>query len=122
MKLHMTPTSANLFTSHGPGYVDVKNQRYEKSLVVLPDEIIADWSPASFDALAPTDFAAVLATKPEVVLLGTGPKLRFPGPEIVRPLIEARVGYEVMDVAAVCRTYNILVSEGRRVAAAVVIS
>ncbi|HKO89274.1 MAG TPA: Mth938-like domain-containing protein [Burkholderiales bacterium] len=122
MKLHMTPTSANLFTSHGNGYVEVKNQRYEKSLIVLPDEVIADWAPASFEALAANDFAPLLATKPELVLVGTGAKLRFPKPELLRPLIEARVGYEIMDVPALCRTYNVLVAEGRRVAAAVLIA
>jgi uncharacterized protein len=122
MKLHMTPTSANLFTRHGEGYVDVKNQRYEKSVVVFPDQILADWAPQSFEALAPEHFTPVLGQKPEIVLIGTGKKLRFPRPEVVRPLIDAGVGYEVMDVPALCRTYNVLVAEGRHVAAAVLMS
>lgn len=122
MKLHMTPTAANLFTSHGEGYVTVLNNRYERSLIVFPDEVIADWPPGDFDALRAEHLQAIIERKPEIVLLGTGTKLRFPRPEIMRPLIEAGVGYEVMDATAAFRTYNILVGEGRRVAAAVILN
>ena len=119
MKLHFTPTAANLFVSHGEGYVTVLQNRYERSLVVFPDEIIADWPPAEFEALEAAHMQPIVERKPEIVIIGTGKKQRFPRPEIMRPLIEAGVGYEVMDSGAAYRTYNILVGEGRRVAAAV---
>jgi uncharacterized protein len=121
MKLHLTPTAANLFTSHGEGYVNVLQNRFERSLVVFPDEILGDWPPADFDALSAEHLEPIVERKPEIVLIGTGAKQRFPRPEVMRPLIEAGVGYEIMDSGAVFRTYNILVGEGRRVAAAVLL-
>ena len=75
--------------------------------------------PAGFDALVAEDFAAIAALAPEVALLGTGSALRFPHPRLTRALVDARIGLEVMDTAAACRTFNILAAEGRRVAAAV---
>ncbi|HKY01015.1 MAG TPA: Mth938-like domain-containing protein [Burkholderiales bacterium] len=120
MKLHIAQTAANLVTSYGEGYVTVLQNRYEKSLIVLPDEVIADWPPENFEALKPEHLAVLVARNPEIVLLGTGNKLRFPRPEVMRPLIETGRGYEVMDLPAACRTYNILVAEGRRVAAALI--
>jgi uncharacterized protein len=63
----------------------------------------------------------VLMRAPEIVLLGTGPRLRFPSPAVYASLLKARIGVEVMDTAAACRTYNILAAEGRRVAAALML-
>ena len=119
MKLHIAQTASNLVTSYGEGYVTVLRDRYEQSVVVFPDSVIPDWAPQSFENLRAEDFAPVLAGNPEIVLLGTGEKQRFPRPEVLRPLIESGRGFEVMDTAAACRTYNILVAEGRRVAAAI---
>jgi uncharacterized protein len=76
------------------------------------------WTAASFDSLSDSDFAALLNLSPELVLLGTGTRQRFPHPRLTRALTEARIGIEVMNTAAACRTYNILMSEGRRVVAA----
>ena len=80
-----------------------------------------DWAPARFDALALEHFALLAALEVEVVLLGTGARQRFPAPGLTEPLRAARVGLEVMDVAAACRTYNILLAEERRVAAALLL-
>ena len=73
------------------------------------------------EPLASTHLNAALALQPEVVLLGTGARLHFPPAEVLRPLIEAGIGYEIMDTSAACRTYDILMAEGRRVLAALVI-
>lgn len=122
MKLHLAGASGlNSFNGYGAGFVIVNGTRYERSVVVLPDRIIPDWPPASFDALAPADFAPLAALPLEIVLLGTGTSIRFPRPEVVRPLIEAHIGVEVMDAPAACRTYNILVGEARKVAAALIL-
>ena len=119
MKLHLSDVSGiNLFTGYGEGYVMVNRLRHERSLVVLRDRLVTDWPPAGFDELEAGDFARLAELKPEVVLLGTGARLRFPRTELTRALIEARIGLEVMDVQAACRTYNILAAEERRVAAA----
>jgi uncharacterized protein len=122
VKLHLAgPSALNTFTGYGPGYVLVNQQRYEKSLVVLPGQPVQDWPPVRFEELAPEYFELVLALSPEIVLLGTGATLRFPRPEVTRPLIEAGIGVEVMDIQAACRTYNILVAEERKVAAALLL-
>jgi uncharacterized protein len=122
LKLHReTPTALNTFTGYGRGYVRVNDRRIEKSVVVLPERIIADWPATSFEALAPEHLAALAGLGCEIVLLGTGARQRFPRPEIMRPLVQSGVGVEVMDVEAACRTYNILVAEERKVAAALLL-
>ena len=122
MKLHREAVTAlNVFTGYGRGYVKVNDRRIEKSVVVLPERIIADWPATSFEALAPEHLAALAGLGLEIVLLGTGPQLRFPSAEITRPLVRSGVGVEVMDVEAACRTYNILVAEERKVAAALLL-
>ena len=123
LKLHLSNISGvNLFTGYGEGYVMVNRQRHEQSLVVLRDRLVTDWQPAGFDALDAGDFARLAELQPEIVLLGTGGRLRFPRPELTRALIEARIGLEVMDIRAACRTYNILAAEERKVAAALLFS
>lgn len=122
MKLHLDAASAlYTFTGYGNGYVMVNSQRFEKSVVVLPDRIVPDWAATTFEALAPEHFAALADLGCEIVLLGTGNQLRFPRAEIMRPILQSRVGLEVMDVQAACRTYNILLAEGRKVAAALLL-
>lgn len=122
MKLHReSATSLNTFTGYGEGYVKVNNQRFEKSVVVLPERIVLDWPATSFDALTADHLALLVGLGREIVLLGTGARLRFPHPEILKPLIQAGIGVEVMDVQAACRTYNILMAEERRIAAALLL-
>ena len=119
MKLHLNNISGiNAFTGYGEGYVMVNRQRYERNLVVLRDRLVTDWQPAGFDDLEAGHFALLAELQPEIVLLGTGARLRFPQPELTRALYEARIGLEVMDLQAACRTYNILAAEERKVAAA----
>jgi uncharacterized protein len=122
VKLHAASAgSLNIFTAYGDDYVAVNGVRHEKSLLVLPEQVL-DWEAASFDALTPGDFATLAAMDLEVVLLGTGPRLRFPHPSVTRALTDARIGLEVMDLKAACRTYNVLVAEHRKVAAALLFS
>jgi uncharacterized protein len=122
LKLHLsTNTGQNLFTGYGAGYVLVNQVRYEHDLIVTPDRIIENWGAGDFDQLTPEDFRFMLSLHPELVLFGSGPTLRFPHPRLTRALIEARIGIEVMDTSAACRTYNILMAEGRRVVAALLI-
>ncbi len=121
MKFHLSRATGNVVTGTGPGWVRVGTIEYRENLVLTPTETRAGWASGGFDALVEEDFAALLATEPEVVLLGTGSTLRFPHPRLTRPLAAARVGIEVMDTAAACRTYNILAAEGRRVTAALLV-
>lgn len=118
MKLHASArTHLNTFTGYGEGYVMLNGARHESSLVVLPERIIA-WQVASFAALAEEHFAQLADLGLEVVLLGTGSRLRFPHPRLTGALVRARIGLEVMDLRAACRTFNILAAEERKVAAA----
>lgn len=122
MKLHLeNPASRNLITGHGAGYVAINHRRHETSLIVLPERLVEAWGVAGFDALVEEDFATIRNLAPEIVLFGTGSRQRFPSPQLLRPLIEARIGCEVMDLPAACRTFNILMAEGRLVAAALLI-
>jgi uncharacterized protein len=119
LKLHLeSPNASNTFTGYGEGYVAVNGRRIDKSVVVLPDRIVEDWPPQAFDALAAEHFELLAGLGREIILLGTGTRLRFPPAQVLRPLIQVGLGVEVMDIRAACRTYNILMAEGRKVAAA----
>jgi uncharacterized protein len=121
VKLQATALSrVHAFTGYGDGYVVVNGERHARSIVVLADRILP-WPVADFEALAASHFAELLALKPEVLLLGTGARLRFPHPSITAAIPAAGIGLEVMDTQAACRTYNILVAEERVVAAALVL-
>lgn len=123
MKLQATQAEGqNIFTAYGEGYVSVNSVRYTNNLLVLPDRLITDWTTATFDKLDVTDLELLVALETEIVILGTGNRLRFPRPELLRPFIQAQKGLEVMDVQAACRTYNVLISEGRQVAAGLIFS
>jgi uncharacterized protein len=119
LKLHAQATShANTVTGYGADYIEINRVRHAGSLILSSDTPAAAWSAAGFDALQAADFAPILALQPEVVLVGTGAALRFPAPALIAPLVRAGVGFEVMDTPAACRTFNILVAEGRRVVGA----
>jgi uncharacterized protein len=118
LKLHADPLSSlNTVTAYGPGFIEINGVRHESAVRLAPDSPPSVWNVSRFDALRADDLEALLAEQPEVVLLGTGPRQRFPHPRLAAPLAAARVGFEVMDTQAACRTYNILVAEGRRVLA-----
>ena len=120
MKLHLdNPGETRVFTAHGPDHVMVNGERYDRSIVVLAEEVRADWTVANFDDLCAAHFDYFLALKPDVLLLGTGVRQRFPHPRLYSALTNAGIGVECMDTPAACRTYNILVAEYRRVVAAI---
>lgn len=122
MKLHLTQSEGNqLITAYETGQVSINHQRYAHSVIVLPTEVIKDWRVANFDALSAQDFDLIAAKNPEVVLLGTGAKHRFIHPKLTVALTEKGIPVECMTTDAACRTYNILMSEGRSVAAALIL-
>ena len=118
MKLHASvPGAANVINAYGEGHVMVNGRRYENSLIVTAEQVVP-WSATSFASLSESDFVSLGEMKLEIVLLGTGRKQRFPHPRLTAALARAGIGVEVMDFQAACRTYNILVAEERKVAAA----
>ena len=108
----------NIFTAYGEGYVEIKAQRFSTNLILLPEQLITGWTAHRFAELTMQDMQALAALEAEIILLGTGQQLRFPPPELMQPFMQIRKGLEVMDLSAACRTYNILLDEGRKVAAA----
>ncbi len=108
-----------IFTAHGAGYVMVSGERFEHAIVVTPEQVLTDWRPQDFAALNEVHFKYFLRLQPEILLLGTGSQQHFPHPSLYRQLIAARISLECMDTPAACRTYNILVSEDRKVVAAI---
>ncbi len=108
-------------TAYAEGYVVVNGERHTRSLIVLPERLLPDWGVERFADLAARHLQTVLALQPQIVLLGTGRRQRFPAPSLYADLVRAGIGLEVMDTGAACRTYNILMAEGRRVAAALIV-
>jgi uncharacterized protein len=111
-------TATYRILSYAQGQIAVNEQVLTRSLVIMPEFLLNDWPPQSFEALTAEHFTIIAALHPEIVLLGTGTGLRFPSPAVLAPLYDAGIGVEVMDTGAACRTYNILMAEGRVVAAA----
>lgn len=112
----------NVITRHDSGEVWVGTQPHHGSLLVPWMGSVLPWRPPYADALKPEDFEAVLALRPELVIFGSGARIRFIKPALLRCLIDQRIGVETMDTAAACRTYNVLAAEGRSVVAALLSS
>ena len=116
-----TLDGVNAITRQEPGRLWVGRTAYTHSVLVPWVGAVQAWDTAGFEDLAATHFERIAALKPEVVIFGSGARLRFPPPALLRALIEQRVGIETMDTAAACRTYNVLASEGRSVVAALLV-
>jgi uncharacterized protein len=122
MKLHNTQTQQyQTVTGYDQGSVEINAISYQHSLLVLPELAPAAWSVTDFAALNASHFEAIAAHRPDVVILGTGAKQRFVHPKLTACLTDQRIGVECMDSQAACRTYNILMTEGRKVALALII-
>ena len=120
MKLNLEQNpNLKLVTGYAADHLMINKVRHDGNLI-LTGESVSAWAPAGFEGLAADDFAILRDLAPEVVILGTGSRQRFPPPQVLRPLIDARIGFEIMDLPAACRTYNILATEGRAVAAALI--
>jgi len=102
----------------GPESSRLRQEILTRSAIVTPTHLLRDWSPQAFEELQATHMDILVELAPEIVLLGTGDVLQWPDSSVVAPLAAAGIGFEVMNTAAACRTYNILMGDGRRVAAA----
>jgi uncharacterized protein len=116
-----TAGHVNLVRSYAPGRVRVRNREFTASVIVSAELIVEDWAPRSVDALRTGHLDALTHGSPEVVILGTGERQVFPEPAILSTLMDFGIGCEVMDNGAACRTYNVLLSEQRRVTLALLI-
>ena len=122
MKLHLTNSDGNyLITGYDQGWVEINRQRYNHNLVLLPNQIIENWDALSFDKIKAEHFEDIATLNPEVVLLGTGKTHQFLHPKVSTLFSQKGISLEFMTTAAACRTYNILMSEGRNVAVALIL-
>lgn len=125
MKLQPDRLDVQSILGYGPGWVGLGHngvaEKIEHSIVIGSRGEKFDWNCARFDDLTAEHFALLAATRPELVIFGSGTRLRFPPPAFLRALMDQRIGIETMDTLAACRTYNILAGEGRQVIAALLI-
>lgn len=122
MKLHITATQQyQTVTAYDDAGIEINARRFAHSLVVMPEIAPVAWPVDQFEALATEHFMQIEALQPDVVILGTGRRQRFAHPKLTAALTGRRIGVECMDNQAACRTYNILMSEGRKVALALII-
>jgi len=121
MKLQPDSFDVQAISGYGPGWVAVNGERVTHSVIVASSGERVAWDAQRYEDLGPSHFAQLAALKAEVVIFGSGSRIRFPKPAWLKPLIDVNVGVETMDTAAACRTYNILAQEGRRVAVALLV-
>jgi uncharacterized protein len=122
MKLHRESFSGlNTVTGYGSGFVEINKVRHTSPLLLLPEGDIPSWDAPGFEQLSIEHFLPLQSYRPEIILLGSGMRQQFPHPRLIAALAQAGMGLEVMDTPAACRTYNILVAEGRKVAAALIL-
>lgn len=123
MKIHLLEDDIprHLIRAHTDTSVAIGESTYTSSLIVSPSRLVTDWEPHTAEALTAAHLRFLIDLDPELVLIGTGLRQQFPPAAVLRPLIAENIGYEIMDTGAACRTYNILVAEGRTVVAGLII-
>ena len=125
MKLQPDRLDVQSILAYGAGWVGLGNngvaEKIDYSVVIGSRGEKLPWNCKDFDQLTAEHFAMLAGMKPEIVIFGSGTKLRFPPPAFLRGLMEHQIGLETMDTLAACRTYNILAGEGRHVVAALLI-
>jgi uncharacterized protein len=121
LKLQPDRSDAQTISGYGPGWVAVGTEKITHNVVLGSRGERLPWA-ARYEDLGPEDFQRIADLKVEVVIFGSGERIRFPKPAWLAPLAGARIGIETMDTAAACRTYNILAQEGREVAVALLLN
>lgn len=107
--------------AYEPGKLKINDRIYEHSVTLCFGHAPQEWAVNSISDLSFQLLEPIIKQRPEVILLGTGTKLIFPPHAILQQVVLSGIGIEVMDTAAACRTYNLLLAEGRKVAAAIIV-
>ena len=115
------PTTINVVRAYGQGLIRIGERSFSRSVIVTASTLLEEWRPRRMSDLHESDLGELLLLRPEVLLIGSGPRQEFPQRATLAALYAARVGFEIMDTGAACRTYNVLVAEGRNVAAALIV-
>ena len=121
MKFQADPTSGPSITGYGPGWITVNGEKISESVVVNSRGTHNSWNCIGYDALQAAHFEQLVALEPELVIFGSGERIRFPDPRWLEALYARRIGLETMDTQAACRTFNFLAGEGRRVVTALLL-
>ncbi len=121
MKLSAESGSGNVIRSFRSGELRLTEQTFDVHVILSATKIIRDWKPAAFSELSIADFEPAIALDPEIILFGTGEQQRFPDNALMTEIMRQGIAFEVMDTAAACRTFNVLVSEFREVVAALLV-
>jgi uncharacterized protein len=121
MKLQPDKFDVQSISGYGPGWVGVDGEKITHSVILSSKGVRIDWPTQRFEDLGADHFAQLAEIDVEVVIFGSGSRIRFPQAAWLRPLMAKRIGIETMDTAAACRTYNILAQEGRSVAVALLL-
>jgi len=121
MKLQPDKSDVQSISGYGPGWVGVNGEKITQSVIVGSRGQRIPWTANSFDELGGEHFAMLADVEAEVVIFGSGARIRFPRPAWLQPLMARKIGIETMDTAAACRTYNVLAQEGRNVAVALLL-
>ncbi len=114
----LLPGNTKVIRAYAPGRINVNDTLLSRSFILTPTLLLEDWPPQRPEDITLETLQAALALEPEILLIGTGPTLRFPEARLMAEVQRRGIGLEVLDTAAACRTYNVLVSENRNVAAA----
>jgi uncharacterized protein len=122
MRFAQDSYEGNSISAYTAGQITINDQVIVSSVIVTPDRVIQDWLPDDFAGLEERHVSRLAEFEPEIIVLGTGATSRFPPAEYTAGFLTQGIGVEVMGTAAACRTFNILVSEQRRVVAALLIS
>ena len=121
MKLLPDAAQGTNITGYGSGWVSVNGQKFTHNLIVHAQTGSSEWACSGFDQLDSAHFDALIDLQPELVIFGSGERIRFPHPSLLQNLYARRIGVETMDTQAACRTFNFLAGEGRRVVAALLV-
>ena len=121
MQLHADRSDVQMVTGYGPGWVAVDRQQHTGSMLIGSSGFLRPWNCNNFESLTAQHFADLALLNAELIIFGSGSKLRFVHPSWLQPLMQKRIGLETMDTHAACRTYNVLAGEGRNVIAALLL-
>ncbi len=116
-----SPDEANAIVACAQGEIRLRTRRFTSSVIVTRNAVLDPWRPPPVAALTVADFGSLLDLRLEILLLGTGMRQQLPPPELFPALAAHGIGLEVMDNHAACRTYNLLLSESREVAVALIL-
>ncbi len=121
MKLHPDIITAQSISGYGPGWIGIGGERITSSVIIGSGGVRLSWACRSFDELGVAHFEPLAEMGAELIIFGSGKRIRFPKPDWIQPLIDKQIGIETMDTQAACRTYNVLAAEGRHVVAALLL-